>query len=260
MLKKLSSLLILTGYLTVADAHEFWLQPSSYTAPAGEKIQVNWRIGMDFQGSTFVYLPNMATYVGENRDGKQIELSPRFAAKPALDITIGEGTTIAVTESTDFILEYDNFDAFYEFVTKEHLESQFSGANTDLTGPVFESYRRYAKTLISNPTQQWQDRLTGQNFEWLLTRENERLIGTLYIDNEVAVNYPVKLFSKPTLESTEVLTQKAATDDLGQVVFSDLKPDYLYLINAVKLREITANDKFEKAQWHSDWASTTFQW
>ena len=245
--------------MSTAYAHEFWLQPDTFTAAEGEEIQVNWRVGMDFQGRSSAYIPDMSTYVGTFQKGQLASLKPRFAAKPTLTFNSGPGTTIGITESADFVVEYENYDAFFAFIEKEHLRDQLIEPTEPSSDKTFESYRRFAKTLISTEAHTWQDSLVGLNFEWLLTREGSNLRGNLYINNQPAVNYPVKLFAKAA-QTSAASVQKIKTDDMGEVLFTNLEAGYLYLINAIKIRPSAAGDKFDKAQWHTDWASTTFQW
>ena len=248
-----------TVFMSTAYAHEFWLQPDTYTAAEGEEIQVNWRVGMDFQGRSSAYIPDMSTYVGTFQKGQLASLKPRFAAKPTLTFNSGPGTTIGITESADFVVEYENYDAFFAFIEKEHLRDQLIEPTEPPSGKTFESYRRFTKTLISTEAHTWQDSLVGLNFEWLLTREGSNLRGTLYINKQPAVNYPVKLFAKAA-QTSAASVQKIKTNDTCEVLFTNLETGYLYLINAIKIRPSAADDKFDKAQWHTDWASTTFQW
>lgn len=259
MLKK-----VITFYFVIfmsnTYAHEFWLQPNTYIATEGEEIQVNWRVGMEFRGQSSVYIPDMSTYVGMHKEGQLLELNPRFAAKPTLTFNTGPGTTIGVTESADFIVDYESYDAFFTFIKKEHLIDQLIEPTEPPTGKIFESYRRFTKTLISTEAHAWKDSLVGLNFEWLLTRDGDNLRGTLFINNEPAANYPVKLFAKSTQNSSDVSVQKITTDSTGKILFTNLQADYIYLINAIKLRPSTPDDKFDETLWHSDWASTTFQW
>jgi hypothetical protein len=258
MLKKIMIFYFAT-FMSPTYAHEFWLQPHTYRAMEGDDIQVNWRVGMDFQGKSSAYIPDMSTYVGTFQKGGLVALEPRFAAKPALTFEASAGTTIGITESADFIVEYEDYDAFFAFIEKENLYDQLVTSTQPPTGKTFESYRRFTKTLISTEPQTWKDSLVGLDFEWLLTRKDNNLSGTLYIDNKPAANYPVKLFSKAT-QTSRASVREVKTDDNGGVLFDNLDADYIYLINAIKMRPSAPSDKFERAQWHTDWASTTFQW
>jgi hypothetical protein len=246
-------------FMSTTYAHEFWLQPNAYTTTEGEEIQVNWRVGMDFQGRSSAYIPDMSTYVGTFQNGELAPLNPRFAAKPSLTFNAGPGTTIGITESADFVVEYENYQSFFAFIEKEHLRSQLIEPAETPSGKTIESYRRFTKTLISTEAHAWQDSLVGLNFEWLLTRDGDNLSGILYINKEPAANYPVKLFAKATQTSASSV-RKIKTNDKGEVFFTPLNQGYLYLINAIKIRPSAPSDKFSKAQWHTDWASTTFQW
>jgi uncharacterized GH25 family protein len=259
MLKNIIAFYLATFMLN-ANAHEFWLQPSTFRATEGEEVQVNWRQGEEFKGQSLVYIPEMSSYVGTYQKGQRSKLTPRFAAKPTLTFNTGPGTTIGITETSDFIVEYENFDAFLEFIKKEHLSDQFIAPKKPPSGMSYESYRRFAKTLISTQTQPWQDSLVGLDLEWLLTREGNNLRGTLLIRGKPVVNHPVKLFAKPSQDSSDISIQKTTTDNNGEILFTNLEMGYLYLINAIKLRPSVEGDRFDKAQWHTDWASTTFQW
>ena len=263
MLKKVIALyfvILMSLTNTQAVAHEFWLQPNTYSGVEGAEIQVNWRVGTNFNGQSFVYLPSMASYVGIYQAGQLSQLTPRFAAKPTLRFKIGSGTTIGITESTDFVVEYQNYDAFFAFIEKEQLTDQLIVPTESPSGLTFESYRRFTKTLLSTRGQVWQDSAVGLDFEWLLTRLGSNLRGTLLINGEPAANYPVKLFAKAKQGSTDISVQKTHTDSSGEVLFTKLDLGHLYLINAIKLRPSALGDTFDKATWHTDWASTTFKW
>ncbi|MDX1341468.1 MAG: DUF4198 domain-containing protein [Reinekea sp.] len=237
-------------------AHEFWLQPQRYTAVPGETVQVDWRIGMEFSGTPYVYLPDMATQVAQFSDGKLRPLTPRFAAKPALAVVMGAGTTIAVTESSDFTIEYEDKAAFETFLSKEHLQ-----VNTDALaaeGQVIERYRRYAKALLTPPGELWQDRRVGLAFEWVIAQQDSKLKAQLFASNQPAADLPVRLFVQRADGTVE--NRPARTDANGVVWFDDFSEYNHYLLNAIRLYPIDPAANKDKASWHSDWASTTFQW
>ncbi len=239
-------------------AHEFWLQPMSYTGQVGNEIAIDWRVGSHFEGTPYVYLPSTAQQVAQIVNGKRQDLNPRFAAKPALTVTIGSQTTIAITQTTDFEIKYADKAAFVAFLAKEQLQDSIDATRIAESGEIIESYRRYAKTLITSSKEPWRDQVTGLDYEWLITARGAQLSAQLLSFGEPAQNHPVKLFEKST--DGGVHERVAKTNDKGVVSFDDMQADAVYLLNAIRIAPVEPSTNEFGATWHTEWASTTFQW
>ena len=251
-------LIVLLIAIVPVAAHEFWLQPVSYTGQVGNEIAVDWRIGSSFVGTPYVYLPNMAQQMAQVNQNTRQEITPRFAAKPALNVTLGEQTTIVLTESTDFEIRYDDTAEFTSFLTKEHLLTMVDVSELPANGEIVESYARFAKALLTSDDKPWQDQTVGLDYEWVITAAGEQLMGQLRYLGEPAVNHPVKLFEQ--VDASNVQARTATTNGEGRVLFNAMTPGHVYLLNAIRIEPITPTSNEFNASWHSDWASTTFQW
>jgi len=61
MMFKLSAVIILviTGFVSSARAHEFWIEPLTFTAPSGEAIAAHNRLGQMLKGDEGPYLESL---------------------------------------------------------------------------------------------------------------------------------------------------------------------------------------------------------
>lgn len=248
-------LLFLTSAVQIS-AHDFWLEPHQYTADPGKEIAIDWRIGQGFLGETMVFLPFNAETVGVWVDGKWRNLSPRFAAKPALKVVVpNEGSSIVVTETPFFELTYDSWAEFESFVEKEQIPFDLPEAQIP---PIQEQYRRYTKALISATGDSWEDARIGLRYEWVLTRQSDSVVSAqLWFDGEPAKEHSVKLYRKSASDQEEIEPTHHRTDREGRFVVEELYPGEEILLNAIYLEYDPGASEWP---WKSHWASLVFAW
>ncbi|WP_176473772.1 DUF4198 domain-containing protein [Actibacterium ureilyticum] len=257
-------LLCLGALLRPALGHEFWLSPQEYQLPTGGQIVADFRVGENFKGASYPFLPRDTTDFFLITPDGTAPLATRVGDRPALNIPApADGLAIVVHETTDKRVFYQKPEKFARFVASKDL-GQVVADNQSLSRlnpPFSESYRRYAKALIAVGTGQGQDRPTGLETEIVALRNpytddlSDGLPIRVLYQGAPRGNVQVEVFEK--LPSDTVRTFNLRTDPTGQVAVPVL-PGRRYLLNAVVLRPTGQTDPEAGPVWHTLWASTTF--
>ena len=241
--------------VVTVQAHDFWLEPEAYTATPGEEIAIEWRIGQGFLGESLVYLPFNAEQVAVWVAGEPKALSPRFAARPALTVTVPDVSSAIVTTVTPkFDLQYDAWPEFQDFV--EHEAIGFS-LPAPAPGPVKEQYQRFTKTLLAVGSHGWQDQRLGLRYEWVIKPGSaQSLMATLYFESEPASDHSVKVYIKKSSQAAAFIEPTFyRTDAQGELQISGFSSGDEVLLNALHL----VHEPDNEWPWQSYWASTTLQ-
>lgn len=252
MLSLLSRISVLWLFTLPAIAHDFWLTPNTYTANGKDEISIDWRVGDSFVGESLVYLPKSVVQIGVIQNGQPQTLEPRFAAKPAMNVSVGEGSTVAFLETKDFNIQYTKRERFESFVNKEQIGLALPA---EIKLPIEERYRRYAKTLIKGSSSIIQDTRVGLDFEWVLREENQTIVATLWHNGERAENYVAKVFRRADAGSGKIVPEFFRTDSNGEIELTMTKPGEEVMLNSVALTHTPT----DATPWFSQWASITFQ-
>ncbi len=249
----------------LAYSHEFWISPERYNVREGESIVAAIRVGIKFSGSDLSYFPGrFERFDIVTADGIQ-RVQGVLGDRPALDQTsVVTGINILVHETKDSNLKYKSLEQFTNFVTHK----DFSGvlARHAARGlPDFgfsESYRRFAKSLVTVGDTKGADREVGLRTE-IVALENpyagearSQLPILVLYEGAPRVNAQIEVFAKDDQGDVEVAFYH--TNDQGQAVI-DVHAGREYLVDAVVMRD-TGNDDIEKGPvWESLWASLTFK-
>ena len=245
------------------SAHEYWLQPDDFTINSEERINIHIKIGQQFKGNNFAYLPSEIESIEIHLDDKTKPIRPRLGDYPAISYPpLGNGLNIISLESKVFKLNYETSDKFEKFVRNNGLDWVLAEHNRRRLPPedFIEAYRRHAKTLIQVGNVTGQDRQLGMEFEWVLksnpyTDTSDEFVAQLWWRGKVFAGSQARLFVKSNDKLTE---QLLTTNSDGRVSFKRI-PDATYLINAVHmiLPEQSTVEETD-AVWESRWASLTF--
>lgn len=57
-MRLLASLFAFLFFVPAATAHEFWIEPETYTVDPGDPIIAELRVGQDFKGAAQTYFPD----------------------------------------------------------------------------------------------------------------------------------------------------------------------------------------------------------
>ena len=124
-----------------------------------------------------------------------------------------------------------------------------------------ESYRRYAKSLITIKGNEGKDKKTGLLIEFVLDQnpyknlKSNQMSATLYYKKRPLKNNLVTIFSK--YKNSKLSISSIRTDDKGKFTF-EIEPGKEYLLDSVVIYPLKADPKKNEPIWHSVWASTTF--
>ena len=264
-LKILYIFLLLIAYSIRANAHEFWIEPKQYQLN-DDLINAHLRVGQEFQGMVLMYNPqDFKTFkILSGSKNKKEKIKGILGDVPAINITTNlDNLLIIYHETKDKYVDYKKFQKFEDFVNEKgyqqlidtHFEKGFPESN------FIESYRRYAKSLITLNGSEGKDKKTGLLFEFVLDQNpytelnSEQMSGTLYYKKKPLKKNLVTIFSK--YKNTKLSIVNTITDDKGKFTF-DIEPGREYLLDSVVIYPLRADPEKNEPIWHSDWASTTF--
>jgi uncharacterized GH25 family protein len=246
-----------------ASAHEFWIEPEDYAVDSGEEIRADIRIGQDFRGDAFPFIPARFRSFLQHDDLGAEPIAGSIGATPALTaMPRAEGLTIFTYVSTERSITFQEWEEFQEYLDYEGLDSiverhEARGLPRDR---IREIYFRCAKALVNvGPVASGEDRATGMPIE-LVAKANpatikpgEPLQFQLLWQGEPLPDTQVALFHKPT-GGTEASRITTRTDAGGNVAFT-LDTPGAFMAAAVHMIEAPAD---RNADWESYWASLTF--
>ena len=264
-LKILYIFLLLIAYSIRANAHEFWIEPMQYQLN-DDLINAHLRVGQEFQGMVLMYNPqDFKTFkILSGSKNKKEKIKGILGDVPAINITTNlDNLLIIYHETKDKYVDYKKFQKFEDFVNEKgyqqlintHFEKGFPESN------FIESYRRYAKSLITLNGSEGKDKKTGLLFEFVLDQNpykelnSKQMSGTLFYKKKPLKKNLVTIFSK--YKNTKLSIVNTITDDKGKFTF-DIEPGREYLLDSVVIYPLKADPEKNEPIWHSDWASTTF--
>ncbi|MEQ1647101.1 MAG: DUF4198 domain-containing protein [Hyphomicrobiaceae bacterium] len=244
---------------SLAQAHEFWIDPSNFTPPINTAVAITFRIGSDFRGDTYPYvrsldqgfgiIDSVGTRKPKTLDGDDPATEIKFT-RPGLAIVWHRRAPETVTFETIARFEEILAEEGHEAVGEQHRKSGKP------LKEIRENFSRYAKALIQVGGQGGHDRTIGLPLE--LVAESDPA------NSEARNQFTVKLLDAgQSLPGTLVKifnadypasSKRLRTDQNGRVTFDAAEPGE-YLVSAVHMRPAAAKDK---ADWVSLWASLTF--
>lgn len=241
-------------------AHEFWIDPVTFTPKLNATVPIVFRIGVDFKGDTYPFERTLDRGFGlvdgrgrrslKSVDGDDPATKVKFTA-PGLATVWHRRAAEIVTFETMAKFEASLIEEGYGALAAVHR-----AAGRPLTG-IREAYTRHAKTLVRvGDGTGGQDRAIGMLIE-LVAEQNPY---THAADKPLTMQL---LYAGKPLASTLVKVihrddplspRRLMTDQEGRVAIDVTRPGE-YLVNAVHMLAGTPADK---ADWVSHWASLTF--
>ena len=261
------SIISMSAMASPGLAHEFWIAPEQWQAPAHQALKVRLLIGTNFKGFQRIYLPARFSHFDLTGPRSQRDFIGRLGDRPAGQITPqDQGLHIIRHITTAETLDYDDFEKFKTFTQNKGLVdaiSQHRKRQLPETGFV-EHYMRFAKSLVAIGHANGEDQVLGMAVE-ITAMENpylinqDRLVLRLDRDGKPWANTQVMVLTKPMGPAADdaVIIDKYRTDGVGRVTIT-IRRRHMHLVDAVSLSPIDADSNKDGAVWLSRWASLTF--
>lgn len=244
-----------------ATAHEFWIEPQSYYVGEDEPIRADLKVGQNFSGSVFAYLPGRFrsfTITGSN-DTEPID--GVIGDIPAISVqSAGTGLQVLAYHSTADRLTFDDMNEFSDYVIYEGNEWAIA-KHRELGLPesgFTEAYTRCAKALVKvGDGTGGRDKAVGMPLEIVALQspydtETEKEIRVVLLrEGEPMAGQQINVFFK----GDPGAPRPHVTDTEGRVSI-DVSLPGRYLLNAVWMRPAGSG---RDVAWESYWASLTFE-
>ncbi|MDC2978664.1 DUF4198 domain-containing protein [Pelagibacteraceae bacterium] len=261
-LKRLIFIIILTSISNISLSHEFWIDPKNYHLSNEEKFIANIFIGENFEGSPIPFTKEYFKISFLHSKDDKSKIKGRLGDIPALNIKkMSKGLNVIQIESVTKYVEYQKlvkFEIFarekgYPDLAQKHKENNYPEN-------FFESYKRYAKSLISVENFDGKDIDTNMDFELIFLdnplknlNESKRIL--LEYKNKILTDHKVSIMS---LNNGYFRKEYLRTNEVGYFDYF-FKENTKYLIESVVIIEGSNKKKDNYAKWHSLWTSYTLK-
>ncbi|TCS59636.1 uncharacterized protein DUF4198 [Primorskyibacter sedentarius] len=255
--------LIAAVFPCAVNAHEFWISPLQYQIAADAPLVADIRVGEDFEGSAFSYLPMRFRRFDLAMGEDVAEVPGRAGDRPALTMPAPtEGLAVVIHVTTDSVLTYKEWEKFESFTThKDFAWAMDRHRQRGLPDTGFkERYSRHGKSLIAVGKGAGSDKVQGLLLE-IVARANpytddmeEGMPVTVFYDGTPRADSQIELFDKAP--DGTVTTSLHRTDAQGQATIPVAR-GHSYLVDSVVMRAVDPASE-EDPVWESLWASLTF--
>jgi uncharacterized GH25 family protein len=254
----------LLGLASVAplQAHDFWIEPSTFTPAPGQRISLRLRVGERWRGDLLPRDPGLLKRFLSVGPGGEMPVPGRDYAEPAGVLTVpapGLYTVVYESHRSPLALEAGKFE---EYLKQEGLEavSAWRARRGERGAAVKEVFSRCAKSLLAvggGPPGEGYDRILGQRLE-LVPEANPYALaagGTLPM-RLLYGGRPLAGALVAALPKDRPQAAVSARSDAAGRVRLRLDGPGVWLVKAVHM---VAAPKETAADWESLWASLTFQ-
>ena len=254
-------------------AHEYWFEPLQFSIEPGEKLMAHEKVGSNFKGNEYSYLPTSYVFLNLTQNGETRPVKSRIGDLPAINEVIDkQGLLVISATTTASHLTYEKAEKFNSFLKNQGNEWVLEKhQKRGLPEKGFtESYRRFPKTLVKVGNGEGQDEALGLLFEWLIktnpyvSKEGPIKAQLLWKGKPVPnkrVNIFNRVFKKKDklIENSTLIKTHLTTDKEGIITIPRAQGG-LFLISAVKMIEAPEKEAQETgAVWESLWASSVYK-
>jgi hypothetical protein len=248
-----------------AAAHEFWIAPDRYQVEAGEPLVASLRVGQNFNGTSFPYLPQNFARFELVSGGEPAQVEGRLGDLPALQAEAADdGLVVIVHQTTPLDLKWTDWSKFTGFC--EHKDFRWAiddhrSRGLPETG-FHESYTRFAKSLVAVGDGAGADRPAGMETEFVALANpytddlSAGMPVQLLYQGKPRMNVQVEVFSRAPDGTVEDLFYRTDTEGKATI---PVVAGHEYLFDAVVMRPLPGTFAEGTAVWESLWASLTFR-
>jgi len=262
-MKKSSLVFLLLTIISTLSAHEFWLNPDKFIYKHGEKINIRFFVGENFEGENWKgnneKIQSLKLYYGGVSDDISESLGEEKGDSVELNI-LDEGTHMIAFNSTNSYIEIDT-SIFNNYLKDDGLynaiEYRKTHNETDSIGR--ELYQRCAKTLIQigNIKSKTFSVITGMPLDVIPVanpyslKNSDSLSIKILFRNVPLTDALVKIWhrEKGNTDKSEFLT-----NENGEIRFP-VTTSGKWMASIVKMTRLPEE---EKAQWQSYWGNLTW--
>lgn len=267
MCRNLVAGLILVLSTVQAQAHDFWVEPDSFTPRESQQVAVFLRFGVGFNSQTLPYLNTLFNDFSVTDQNGRADILSRLGNDPAATIDATAGAQLLGYQSNPQFVEMKP-EKFNEYIEEEGIE--YIKAERERRGesdsPALENFIRCAKALIqSGPDSRdvYREKL-GYTLELIPQSDPYQLKEGESLEFELLYQgKPIdglQLQAVPKVDPEDV--QKVRTDKNGRASVTIDRPG-VWLIKVVLILPIEGrqqiNTGIRTATLQSYWASYIFE-
>jgi len=246
----------------LAQAHEFWLQPTKYRYKIGEEVNVNFVVGESFIGEFWDLSKHKVEKIELHRSSGLKDLAKDVKSTKGNNLSVKadvEGTYLLTMQSNAAYIEAQG-NEFNDYLKEDGLDNILNERRklNQLEKPSTEFYTRYAKLMVQvgEKKDDTFNKKVGLRYEIVpdqnpyTLRAGDYLSCKIFYEGKPAPHTLVKVWSK--IKDTTFL-QNIYTENDGSIRFP-ISTSGEWMVSSVKM----IKSEKEGAQYHSLWASLVF--
>jgi uncharacterized GH25 family protein len=261
-MKKLTALLLVITFSSLAVAHEFWLQPKKFRYKPGEEVNIDFLVGENFTGEFWdltkhrVDVAQVISAYGK----KDLKSTVKNTKGNNLIYKLAnEGTHLFSMQSNSGYIELEG-EKFNAYLEEDGIDDILAlrKKNNQLDNGSHENYTRYAKLLVQSGSKvdEIYKRKIGFKVEIIPLQNPYSLKTGDYLECEVLYEgkpLPHQMVKISSFVGNRAFLQDAFTENDGRVKFpiSNKGP---WMVSFVKMIESSKPD----LDYESMWASLVF--
>ena len=276
-MKRIAAVIVaVAAHATLAHAHDFWIEPSTFRPAVGQLVSTTLRVGQEFVGDPIPRSGELIDTFTVREGGKEKEVVGFENRDPAGYVRVEQpGLSIIGYRSKPYPLELDAA-KFEEFLKNEGLEriSAIRAQRHETAKPDHERFYRFAKSVLNSQLPVSGGRVAGQSLA-----TSNRQPATNSFDQPFGYRFEIipetnpcaatplrvrLMFEGKPLAGALVTALnrdnrsarlRVRSDKEGRVTLN-LPENGVWLIKSVQLVPAPAGTN---ADWESLWASLTFE-
>lgn len=259
----MKKLLLLFILFTVLSSHEFWLQPASFIYKKGDKANIRFRVGENFEGENWAGNRSKINFLSLYLNSKKTDLSTAISDNKgdSLQYTFSQdGTAVIVYSGLNSFIELEPA-KFNAYLKEDGLReaTSYREQHKEIDSMSHEFYQRSVKTILQ----------VGEKYDSSFKENTPLPLDIIPMQHPYLIKDRQKmtmkvLFNKKPLAEqlikiwyradNKTIEEELLTDENGLVSFK-VKKSGCWMVSTVKMIHL---DNDSKANWQSYWGSCTW--